>query len=193
MAASDIALPQYPRDAVWLNERANMLRGYVPYSDQRLIEDSVVKCQALLTRLEVMALPRGMIHGDLFRDNVLFDQRSLTGVLDFHHAAAGYWLYDLAVIANDWCNDGTGALDAERTTSMLRAYHQIRPLTSQEVWFFGIFALYAALNFWLSRLAVAVDQRSAELLRFKNPDEFRRIVQQHDAHGFYLDERLLDI
>ena len=75
------------------------------------------------------ALPRGVIHGDMFRDNVLFSERGLTGVVDFHHAATGYWIYDLAVVANDWCNDNSGVLDSDRTLALLRAYHAIRPLT----------------------------------------------------------------
>jgi homoserine kinase type II len=57
----------------------------------------------------------------MFRDNVLFSERGLTGVVDFHHAATGYWLYDLAVVANDWCNDSGGVLDADRTLALLRA------------------------------------------------------------------------
>ena len=59
----------------------------------------------------------------MFRDNVLFTERGLTGVVDFHHAATGYLIYDLAVAANDWCNDYDGVLDADRTLALLRAYH----------------------------------------------------------------------
>ena len=77
------------------------------------------------------------------------------------------------------------------TLAMLKAYHKIRPLQREEIWFFSNFALYAALAFWLSRLAVALGQGSKGLLRFKNPDEFKRIVQHHRAHAFYIDERQL--
>lgn len=192
LADNDIALPPYPRDGMWLSERAALTKGYLPYSDERLINDTVTSTCSLLTRLDVGELPYGMIHGDLFRDNVLFNEHGLTGVLDFHHAASGFWLYDLAVVANDWCNDTNGSLDPERTTAMLAAYHQIRPLTDAELWFFPGFALYAALAFWLSRLAVALQQKTNALVRFKNPDEFKRIVSQHTRHPFYLDPRHLD-
>ena len=110
----------------------------------------------MLRREDVKRLPRGVIHGDVFRDNVLFSERGLTGVLDFHHAATGYWIYDLAVVANDWCNDNSGVLDPDRVLALLRAYHAIRPLTPPEVWYFPVFALYAATAFWLSRLTVAL-------------------------------------
>ena len=134
-----------------------------------------------------------MIHGDLFRDNVLFNERGLTGVLDFHHASTGYWLFDLAVIANDWCTDSQGRLDPDRTQALLVAYHRIRPLTEAEVWFFTSFALYAALCFWTSRLSVALKAREETGLRSKNPEEFRRIVMQHLRHPFHIDARILDI
>ena len=75
---------------------------------------------------------------------------------------------------------------------MLAAYHAIRPLRRAELWYFSAFALYAGLAFWLSRLAVALDRRNAGRVRFKNPDEFRHIVQQLTRHHYYLDERLLD-
>ncbi len=110
---------------------------------------------------------------------MLFSERGLTGVLDFHHAAAGYWIYDLAVVANDWCNDSSGVLDSDRTLALLRAYHAIRPLTPAEIWYFPMFALYAATAFWLSRLTVAMRRTSEPLVRFNNPEEFQRIVEQH--------------
>lgn len=193
MQRVDIKLPEYPRNATWLAERANIAKGYLPFSDQCLLDECVVKARSLLARGDVQALPQGMIHGDLFRDNVLFNEQGLTGVLDFHHAASGFWIYDLAVVANDWCNDTSGLLDPERTTAMLRAYHQIRPLTRAELWFFSSFALYAALTFWLSRLAVALNQKTAPLVRFKNPDDFKRIVQHHARCQFYLDPRRLTV
>jgi homoserine kinase type II len=191
--ASTIELPDYPRDAAWLAERADLARGYIPYTDTRLLDDVVSEVQSLLNRRDVANLPRGWIHADLFRDNVLFNEHGLSGLIDFHHAATGYLVYDLAVIANDWCNDATGQLDPERTLAMLRAYHQIRPLASEEIWFFSNFALYAALAFWLSRLSVALDPRNKGRMRFKNPDEFKRIVEQHIRHFFYVDERLITL
>jgi homoserine kinase type II len=146
---------------------------------------------SLLARKDVAALPDGVIHGDLFRDNVLFNERGLTGVLDFHHAARGTLLFDLAVAANDWCSDSSGVLDPERTLTLLRAYHQIRPLLSAEAIFFPAYALYAALTFWLSRLTVAADRAGTDNRRFNNPQEFERVVRQRRAHFYYVDERLL--
>ena len=191
MQTSDIILPDYPRDRHWLAERSQLTQGYLDYARSTLLNASLRQVDSLLTRNDVQQLPQGMIHGDLFRDNVLFNEHGLSGVLDFHHAAQGYWIYDLAVIANDWCTDASGLLDAERTTAMLKAYHQIRPLEDAELWFFSTFCLYAGLTFWLSRLSVALQQQHAQRLRFKNPEEFQRIVAQHQRHAFYIDPRVL--
>jgi homoserine kinase type II len=122
---------------------------------------------------------------------VLFNEWGLSGVLDFHHAARGQLIYDLAVAANDWCTDDSGALDADRTMTLLRAYHGVRALTREELWYFPVFALYGALAFWTSRLSVALEQRRGKAVRGNNPEEFERIVRQHSAHFFYVDPRRL--
>lgn len=186
-------VPDYPRTSIWLKQRAAEMRGYLPYVASRLLDDSVRDVCSLLARRDVQALPKGIIHADLFRDNVLFNERGLTGVIDFHHASRGYLLYDLAVAANDWCTDATGLLDPERVLALLKAYHRIRPLSRVELCFFPVFALYAALAFWLSRLSVALRRDETGAVRFNNPEEFQRIVQQHRAHFLYIDERQLEV
>jgi len=191
MAATDISLPNYPRDGAWIEAHAEPLMTRLPFTERTLLTDNTKKVRALLDRADVRTLPKGMIHADLFRDNVLFNEQGLTGVLDFHHAANGYWIYDLAVAANDWCTDTTGLLDMDRTREMLRAYHQLRPLEEREVWYFSAFALYAALAFWLSRLTVAHGEDKSA--RTKNPDEFRRILQHHNRQFFYEDFRRLTL
>ena len=113
-------------------------------------------------------------------------------------------LYDLAVAANDWCNDSAGVLDTEKVLALLRGYQAVRPLTKHELWFLPSFALYAALTAWLSQLGTKPaappgssqspdpgSQPSSQGPRFKNPNELQHIVRQHLAHAFYLDERLL--
>ena len=191
MQGTVINLPPYPRDAQWLSHSIDDLNDALPQSDRTLLQYACAIVTSLLARQDVQRLPTGMIHGDLFRDNVLFNERGLSGVLDFHHASAGYWLYDLAVIANDWCCDASGQLDPDRTTALLRAYSSERALSLEELWFFPTFALYAALAFWISRLLVRPRRGQPANRRHKDPDEFKRIVQQHIGHAFYLDARLV--
>ena len=187
----DVCLADYPRGNTWLNTQADIVREHLAYSDRAFLDDNLRQTASMLSRGDAQNLPRGLIHGDLFRDNVLFNERGLTGVLDFHHAATGYFMYDLAVTANDWCNDASGFLDPDRTIALLRAYNEIRPLTDSEVWLFPMFSAYAALVFWLSRAAVVVHSQTDDSLRTKDPDEFKRILRHVHKHPFYFDIRQL--
>ena len=191
-AAAGLTLPAYPRDLTWLEQQAEACRQQLGFADYRLLTDTRLALTSAMDRRDLAALPQGCLHADLFRDNVLFNEWGLTGVLDFHHAAHGYLIYDLAVAANDWCTASDGALDPERTLALLQAYHRIRPITRQELWFFPVFALYGALAFWTSRLVVALRRRHGMTVRVNDPAEFQRIVLHHRAHCFYLDERMLD-
>ena len=142
--------------------RPDRVAGYLPFNELVLLRDASTKVASMLDRADVHALPHGIVHGDLFRDNALFNEHGLSGVLDFHHAAESYLLFDLAVVANDWCTDVRGVLNPERTTALLMAYHQVRRLTKRELWFLSPASqLYAALAFWLSRLVVQLPGRNA--------------------------------
>ena len=177
----------HPRDQRWLRDRAGAVRNHMAYTDARLLLDCVDRVIAILARKDVRELPAGVIHGDLFRDNALFDGPELTGVLDFHHAARGYLVYDLAVAANDWCNGPGGVLDPERVAALVSAYDRIRPLTILEKGFFPGFLMYAALAFWLSRLTVALKTEPRSTARFKDPDEFKAIVADRSTHFLNLE------
>lgn len=189
-AARVTELPRYPRDEHWLETGINACHGRLPFASEAMMRDLQRSLRSALQRHDLQSLPRGPIHGDLFRDNVLFNEQGLTGVLDFHHAAEGYLVYDLAVAANDWCTDTQGVLDPERMLALLRAYHRLRPLRRQELWLLPVFALYAALAFWVSRSVVATGAGRTGA-RTRNPEEFQRIAEQHARHFFYLDERSL--
>ena len=92
-------------------------------------------------------LPSGIIHSDLFRDNALFKDDRLTGVLDFYCACHWPYIYDLAVAVNDWCYG-----DPHKTGAMLQGYRQARAVTAAELECWPAMLRAAALRFWLSRL-----------------------------------------
>ena len=73
-------------------------------------------------------LQRGPVHADLFRDNVLFEDARIGGVVDFYFAGVDAWLFDVAVTLNDWCVEPDGALDRARADAFLAAYHAVRPV-----------------------------------------------------------------
>lgn len=153
-------------------------------ADVLLLDALLGNATETLRQAEASRLPKGVIHGDLFRDNVLFEGDGLTGLLDFHHAAVGYLIYDLAVAANDWCSLPDGRLNASQANALLAAYHRIRPLTDTELAAFPDFMAYAALAFWLSRLSAASKAQSGLPVRVKDPDEFRRIGADRARRGF---------
>lgn len=181
----------FNRDLNWLQRRADDVRAYLPYKDQALLQQVLAQLKSLFARRDVARLPTGIIHGDLFRDNVLFDERGLSGVLDFHHAGEHYLLFDIAVAANDWCTQTNGELDPERLIALLKAYHQQRTLTTEELWFLPIFMTYGASAFWLSRLTSRYPPPKTLPVALKNPDEFQAIVTERCAHFYYFDHRLL--
>ena len=135
------------------------------------------------------ALPHGLIHADLFRDNALFEGDALSGIIDFYYACNSVLLYDLAVLVNDWCVEADGTLDAERLRAMLAGYHARRPLEAAEREAWPVMLRAAALRFWLSRLQDACFPRPGEMTHIKNPDAFRDILRDRIAKREWLFEQ----
>jgi homoserine kinase type II len=124
-------------------------------------------------------VPRGPIHGDLFRDNVLFEGERLSGILDFYFAGCDTWLYDIGVCLNDWCMAPDGARhDEARASAWLAGYESVRPLQPQERRLLPALLRAAALRFWLSRLRDLHLPRPAALLTAHDPAHFERVLRQ---------------
>jgi homoserine kinase type II len=128
------------------------------------------------------ALPRSAVHADLFRDNALFEDGTLSGIFDFYFAGVDTWVFDLAVALNDWCIDlATGAFDPARHDALLHGYGRVRPLLPVEQALLPDALRAAALRFWTSRLADFHLPRDAHLLNPHDPTHFERVLRQRIA------------
>ena len=162
-----------PRGPRWRAATGTRVRSFLTEADQALLDAEL----AFQARQEYTALPHGAIHADLFRDNVLWDDERIGGVIDFYFAGFDALLFDVAVTVNDWCSRPDGTLDPERTEALLATYHAERPFTHEELACWPAMLRAAALRFWLSRAEDFHLPKPGELVQVKDPDEYRDLLR----------------
>jgi len=171
-----------PRGLDWCESAARRVAPFLDAGQSALLADELAAQRAHAATDPARSLPRSAVHADLFRDNVLFDDGRIGGVIDFYFAGVDSWLYDLAITCNDWCiDDDSGALDAARVDALLDAYQSHRPLDDAERAAWPMLLRAAALRFWLSRLDDLHLPRPAELVTPKDPTHFERILRARRA------------
>jgi homoserine kinase type II len=166
-----------PRGNAWRIEASQQVMKFLPAQDAALLESEV----ELHASHPLAGIPHGVIHADLFRDNVLMEDERVGGLVDFYFACTVDLLYDVAITVNDWCMDEECKLDEEHTRALLRAYHAVRPFSTREAGAWPLALRVAALRFWISRLYDLYLPREGELVIPRKPEHFKRILQNHIA------------
>ncbi len=124
-------------------------------------------------------LPKGVIHGDLFPDNVFFQGHKLSGMIDFYFACSDFLMYDIAICLNAWCFETGGDFNITKAKLLLTHYHQIRPLSEDELNALPILASGAAMRFLLTRLYDWLHQNKDAIVIPKNPLEYLSRLRFH--------------
>src|SRR5665811_652246 len=181
LAGRDFPLTQPNlRGLAWWNQTAPVVQPYLNASQAALLQGELAYQNHIAASSTYAALPRGPIHADLFRDNVMFEtvagETQLTGFFDFYFAGVDNWLFDLAVALNDWSIDlDTGIQHTQNARSLIAAYSAIRPLQSAERALLSAMLRAAALRFWISRLWDCYLPREASLLTPHDPTHFEHL------------------
>jgi len=126
-------------------------------------------------------LPQGVVHADLFPDNVFFLGERLSGLIDFYFACRDAYAYDLAISFNAWCFDAQWRYVPEKGRAMVDAYRRARPLSEAELAAFPVLARGAALRFLLTRFVDALNVPEGALVRPKNPREYLAKLRFHQG------------
>ncbi|OFW97929.1 MAG: homoserine kinase [Alphaproteobacteria bacterium RIFCSPHIGHO2_12_FULL_66_14] len=124
-------------------------------------------------------LPDGVIHADLFPDNVFFLHEKLSGLIDFYFACNDALAYDVAICLNAWCFEPDGSFNATKARAMIQAYHKVRPLNAGERTALPLLARGAALRFLLTRLYDWLHTPAAALVKRKDPLEYLAKLRFH--------------
>lgn len=179
-AASSFALPMANwRGLPWWQHEAHHLGAYAQSDELALVRSEV----AYLHDFEKLSLPRGIIHADLFRDNILWRPDHTPQMIDFYFACHDHLLWDVAITVNDWCLDlqayPEARLDLANTRALLSGYASVRAFTAEERVQWPRMLRAAALRTWLGRLGYHYYPRSSSLTHSKDHPFSERLLRYH--------------
>ena len=159
--------PYHPE---WAQQTLRSKRDELHRDDHAMLEETLALYARSVT--QPLDLPRGIIHGDLFMDNTMFEEDKLTGVIDFYHACEDYLIQDVAIALLVWCTDSEGLVSEELAQALLAGYESVRTFTKEERNLLPVFCKTAASRFVLTRLISGEGQ-----VYLKDPQEFLKILR----------------
>ncbi len=173
LAGQNFPLPmENPRFSDWWYKEAEKLYTLMPAEDSVLLKKTI----QLLGKQPGAHLPSGVIHADLFKDNVLMSGDEVTGFIDFYYACNGCFIYDIAITINDWARNEDASLDQQKQDSLLAGYNSVRLLSSEEKDYLPFAQQAACIRFWVSRALDYYFPPEGEMTYTKNQNTFRDVL-----------------
>lgn len=162
------------RDVEWIEKTSKKIENHLQPNQLNLIKH----CSKVFKKIFRSNLPSGVIHSDLFRDNVLARNNKITGIIDYYYSFNGPLIYELAVIANDWCVNKNGSINAIKYHSFISSYNSVRAITKKEMKQMNNAMIAAGLRFYLSRLVDMIFPKVGEITHIKDPSTFENILKK---------------
>lgn len=164
-----------PRGPAWWSATAADMYQHMDEPDAKLLSEEIQYQDSH----RFTHLPSGVIHADLFRDNVLFDGERIAGFIDFYYACNDFLLYDVAIALNDWARRADGSIDDQLARALLAGYQSVRRFSDEEKIGWPVMLRAAALRFWVSRLLDQYQPMAGELTYIKDPKVFQTVIEGH--------------
>ena len=133
-------------------------------------------------------LPSGIIHGDLFPDNVLFKEEKVSGLIDFYFSCNDFFIYDLCICINAWCFNEKNQLKKDFFNNLIRGYQSVRKLEKEEIILIPFLCHASSLRFFLTRIDNWKNKNDLDIVNYQDPMEFLEIIKFHELNadkGYY--------
>ncbi len=171
--ANDLSLAGWRKLAAATEHNADEVRAGLA----RIVADEI----AFLAEAWPRDLPGGVIHADLFPDNVFFLHDALSGIIDFYFACNDYLAYEIAVCLNAWCFEPDGSFNVTKARNLIQGYASVRPFSDAEIAALPVLARGAALRFLLTRLYDWLNHPEGAFVKPKDPLEYLRKLRFHQS------------
>ena len=135
-------------------------------------------------------LPHGIIHGDLFIDNIFFNKNRLSGIIDFYFAANDYFMYEIAICINALCFDFKKSkfiINKQKVKNLIKGYESIKKISLKEKKSLNILCRGAAIRYLLTRLYDYSNTPKTALIKIKDPNEYYQKLITHNNLSSYKD------
>ena len=159
-------------------EKLKTYKKHIDDEELKFIEDEFL----FLSREISKDLPSGIIHADLFPDNIFFEENNLTGIIDFYFSCNDFYAYEIAICLNAWCfEDSNNEFNPTKAKYLLGSYNQERKFSNEEVEALPLLARASALRYLLTRLLDFYSHEDSDLILKKDPNEYISKLKFHQS------------